>query len=153
MNKTVLIVMAVVLVLIVGAMGGGFYMMWSKLSTLESTQVGEEEAEIEDVETETIGAIFPLDTFIVNLADDSGKRYLRVTMNLEIKAAEMEAELNKRLPQIRDVILTVLPTKRFEDIQTVDGKLGLRNEIISRLNQLLSEESVSNIYFTEFVVQ
>lgn len=153
MNKMVLIILAVVLVLIVGAMGGGFYMMWSKLSSLETAQVGDEETEVEEAETEAIGAIFPLDTFIVNLADDSGKRYLRVTMNLELKVAEMEAELNKRLPQIRDVILTVLPTKKFEDIRTVDGKLGLRNEIMARLNQLLSEEGVSNIYFTEFVIQ
>ncbi len=154
MNKTVLIIAAVVLVLIFGATGGGFYMMWSKLSSLETAQAGEEEeAEVEEAETPAIGVIFPLETFIVNLADDGGKRYLRVTMNLELKVADMEAEFNQRLPQIRDVILTVLPNKKFEDIRTVDGKLGLRNEIISRLNQILKEESVSNIYFTEFVVQ
>lgn len=154
MNKTVLIIVIVVSVLLVGAVGGGFFLMWSKLSSLETAQVEAEEAEAAEVEeAETIGTIFPLETFIVNLADDNGKRYLRVTMNLELAAIELEEELNQRLPQIRDIILMILPTKRFEEIRSVDGKLSLRSELMTRLNALLNQEGVKNIYFTEFVVQ
>ncbi|MFZ7125686.1 MAG: flagellar basal body-associated FliL family protein [Desulfobacterales bacterium] len=153
MNKTVVIIIAMS-VLILGAMGGGFFLMWSKMSSLEAAHTGAEiEEEAGEAEAAGIGALFPLDTFIVNLADEGGKRYLRVSMNLELKSTEMTEEFNKRLPQIRDVILMVLPTKRFEDVRTVEGKTALRGEIMSRLNELLKGNRVSNIYFTEFVIQ
>ena len=47
----------------------------------------------------------------------------------------------------------ILPTKRFDDIRTVEGKTSLRNEILAKLNSLLGLEGVANIYFTEFVIQ
>jgi flagellar FliL protein len=112
-----------------------------------------EEVIEEEEEVETIGEMFPLDTFVVNLADASGKRYLRATMQLELTPEESVANFEQRLPQIRDVVLTILPTKQFEEIRTVDGKTALRTEIIDQLNELLNGESVANIYFTEFVIQ
>ncbi len=155
MNKTLLVVLIVVSVVVLGAVGGGFFMMWSKISNLQAATDEAEVAEEEEGEQNeaSLGTLFPLETFIVNLADDGGKRYLRVTMNLELAAAEMEEEFARRLPQIRDVVLMVLPSKRFEDVRTVDGKMALREEIIDRLNQLLKTQSVHNIYFTEFVIQ
>ncbi len=154
-NKIILIAIIAVAVLFSGAVGGGFYMMWNKLAELDAL-VRPEEEEVED-ETDdglsTIGALFPLDTFIVNLADEKRKRYLRVTMQIELKDGEPVEILEKRLVQVRDIILTILPTKRFQEIRSVDGKTLLRQEIMTRLNDLIKKEVINNIYFTEFVVQ
>lgn len=155
MNKTLLIVIVAVAVLFVAAVGGGFYMMWNKLADLDALVRPEEEVVAED-DAEglaTIGALFPLKTFIVNLADPKGKRYLRVTMQIELKEGEPVEIFEQRLVQVRDIILMVLPTKRFQEIRSVDGKTLLRQEIMTRLNDLLKKEVVTNIYFTEFVVQ
>ena len=65
----------------------------------------------------------------------------------------MIEELEKRLPQIRDKILMILPTKQYADIATTTGKLALRDEIMASLNTFLKKGQISNIYFTEFVVQ
>ena len=97
--------------------------------------------------------MFPLDTFIVNLADEKSKRYLKVTMQIELKEGEPLELLEKRLVQVRDIILMILPTKRFQEIRSADGKTLLRQEIMTRLNDLFKKEAVHNIYFTEFVVQ
>ena len=154
-TKIILIAIIAVAVLFSGAVGGGFYMMWNKLAELDAL-VRPEEEEVED-ETDdglsTIGALFPLDTFIVNLADEKRKRYLRVTMQIELKDGEPVEILEKRLVQVRDIILTILPTKRFQEIRSVDGKTLLRQEIMTRLNDLIKKEVINNIYFTEFVVQ
>ncbi len=154
-NKIILIAVIAVAVLFVGAVGGGFYMMWNKLADLDAL-VRPEEEEI-DEETDdglsTIGAMFPLDTFIVNLADEERKRYLRVTMQIELKEGEPVEILEQRLVQVRDIILMILPTKRFQEIRSVNGKTVLRQEIMTRLNDLLKKEVINNIYFTEFVVQ
>ena len=145
--------MVAVLFVVMLGLTAGLFMIWTKLSTsnaVANTVTGEGNSL---AATNMLGPIYPLDTFIVNLADEDGKRYLRVTMNLELTHDKFESHMEHRLPQVRDSILTILPTKRFDDIRTVEGKTRLRNEIIAKLNTLFGSESVANIYFTEFVIQ
>ena len=153
-NKILLLLIGVLMVLMMG-MGGGLFLMWNKLSTLSlqtnanaSTQSGQSAAL-----KHPLGPIYTLDTFIVNLADKGGKRYLRVTIDLELQNSEMQAEIVKRLPQVRDSILMILPSKRFDDISSMDGKVALREEIIDSLNGFLTQGKITKIYFKEFVVQ
>jgi flagellar FliL protein len=126
--------------------------------TISQVQKGdsaqEEPAEVEEeVPEETIGPIYKMDTLIVNLADQGGKRYLRTTMELELSAPEVEQEIQLRMPQLRDQILMVLPSKKYEDISTTEGKIALRDELIIKMNSVLKKGTVKTIYFTEFVVQ
>lgn len=157
-NKIIIILVGVMMVFIIG-LGGGLFMMWNKLSAMEAkaqveAEGGENEAKDEPVPVEELlGPIFPLDTFIVNLADKGGKRYLRITIDLELDSEELEAEVAKRLPQVRDSILTILPTKTFEDISSANGKTALRDQMLERINGLLARGQITNIYFKEFVVQ
>jgi flagellar FliL protein len=74
-------------------------------------------------------------------------------MDLELGSPGLEAEVTKRLPQVRDSILMILPSKRFDDISSVEGKIALRDEILEKLNGLLTLGKITNIYFKEFVVQ
>lgn len=99
-----------------------------------------------------IGPIQPLDTFIVNLVGQ-GKSYLKAKIELELDSENTTAEINKRLPQLRDNILTTLSSKSFEEIGTLEGKYQLRAELKASLNQYLTTGKVINIYFTDFIVQ
>jgi flagellar basal body-associated protein FliL len=47
----------------------------------------------------------------------------------------------------------ILPSKRLTDIASIEGKTALRDEIISKLNGLFPKSVISNIFFSEFVVQ
>ena len=152
-NKILFLFISIMLVLTLG-LAAGLFMMWNKLSDLDTQSKLSTKKETEQSLSElSIGPIFSLDTFIVNLADDGGNRYLRVTMDLELDNEKLQEEINKRLPQIKDQVLMILPTRRFEDISTKQGKIDLRNELIDQINRILSRGQVSNIYFKEFVVQ
>ena len=154
-NKILVLLIGVLMVLMLG-LGGGLFMMWNKLSTLNTQGVanaGEQPNGQGASIDQPLGPIFSLKTFIVNLADKGGNRYLRVTMDLELGSPELESEIEKRLPQVRDGILMILPTKRFEDISTVQGKTALRDEVQETLNGFLAQGKIINIYFKEFVVQ
>jgi flagellar FliL protein len=158
MSKTMLVVVAVVSFVVLGITGTGLLIMWNKLSSLDqivnpTTEEKSEDTNEEEEEEDVMGPIYALDTFIANLADEGGKRYLRVTMELELKDTTVREDLEKRLPQIRNAVLMLLPTKRHEDIQNIEGKIVLRNEIIDRLNSLFKEDRIANLYFTEFVIQ
>ena len=153
-NKLLILLIGVLLVFMLG-MGGGMFMMWNKLAALSiqsAANAGTNPALGNNPE-QPLGPIYSLETFIVNLADKGGNRYLRVTMDFELGNAELQGEVDKRLPQIRDSILMILPSKRFDDISSVEGKTALRDEILEKVNSLLTLGKITNIYFKEFVVQ
>lgn len=151
-NKLIFLLVAVLLVVTIG-LAGGFFMMWSKISSLSTQANPGATPDAGQIQAATLGPLFSLDTFIVNLADQDRNRYLRVTMDLELLEATGADRLTERLSQVRDSILMILPSKRFDDISSMEGKTALRDEIIAKLNSLYSKEVVSNIFFTEFVVQ
>ncbi|MDX2455002.1 flagellar basal body-associated protein FliL [Desulfosarcina sp.] len=152
MSKTVLIIIISVAVLFMGMMGAGFFILWNKISQVPVDPSKVAEMSVEEEEN-VIGPLYPLNTMIVNLSDDGGKRYLRVTMALELSDPESVDTIESRLPQIRDAVLMILPTKTYDDVSTTDGKIALRNQIMEKINTLMTKGRVNNIYFTEFVVQ
>ncbi len=100
-----------------------------------------------------IGETYPLETFVVNIRDGERDRYLKLKTELEVSSSETAEEIAQRLPQIRDLVISLLGSKSFEDIRTIEGKNFLREELLLRVNSLLITGSVNRIFFTEFVVQ
>lgn len=99
------------------------------------------------------GHIYNLDSMIVNLADTEFPRYLKIKIDLESEQAKPSEEFDKRLPQLKDAILSILTGKTYADIVESKGKLQLKEEIIVKANQLFETVKVKKVYFTEFVVQ
>jgi len=154
MSKKGLIILAISFLIVAMGVGAGLFVFWGKVSGTvpETMESAEEAAEKRDVKV-TIKSLLSLDTFVVNLADPGGRRYLRVTMTLELKDKDFDAEAKKNVPQMRDRILLILPAKKFKDIRTASGKESLRKEIIAQLNPLLDKNEITNLYFQEFVIQ
>ncbi len=100
-----------------------------------------------------IGPIYPLDQFIVNLLSENGSRFLKVKMDLELSGAELTTELDKKKPLIRDIVIRTLTSKTFQEVSTGRGKEKLKDELVDRINSVLADGSIRNIFFTEFVVQ
>jgi flagellar protein FliL len=166
MSTKVLIIVLSGVILLLGLMGGGFFLLWQKMSmTMMQVQQqnipaaeaqANEKAEAEAAQAEQeakVGPLYKMETLIVNLADQGGKRYLRLTMEWELSGVEAIQEIDKRMAQLRDAILMILPAKQYADISSAQGKIDLRDELIARMNSILRQGSVTNIYFTEFVVQ
>jgi flagellar protein FliL len=102
---------------------------------------------------EKAGRIYPLDPFIVNLVDAEVPRYLKLKMEIETNGAMAEGEMERRVPQLRDTIITVLSSKAYTEIYDSEGKKRLKEEIILKANQLGQSFKFKTVYFTEFVIQ
>ena len=153
MSKKGLMILVVCFVIIALAVGAGLYVLWGKVSgAAPETGEGTEEVAEEDVKVK-VKSLLSMETFVVNLADPGGKRYLRVTMALEIDDQDCVTETKENVPQIRDKVLLILPAKEFKDIRTSSGKDALRKEIIEQLGPLLKNCKITNLYFQEFVIQ
>jgi len=94
-----------------------------------------------------------MNPFVVNLAGSSGKRFLKVTVTLELSEPEVNAEFEENLQKITDSILVLLSSKTFDDVYSVEGKFKLKDEITTRTNRFLVVGHVKDAYFTEFIVQ
>lgn len=100
-----------------------------------------------------VGIMFPLETFTVNLLSESGRRYLKVEMNLALEGEELALELETKKPVLRDVIIRILSGKSLEEVSTIKGKETLKEEILTDLNARVKDGKIKNVYFTDFVVQ
>ncbi len=102
---------------------------------------------------EAVGVMVPLEPFIVNLAGSQGKRFLKVTMTLELNDPGTRPEYNDNTERIVDSVLVLLSSKTFEEVYSVQGKFKLKDEITTRVNRFLLVGHVKDVYFTEFVIQ
>ncbi len=96
---------------------------------------------------------WPINSIIVNLMDDNGGRYLKITIQLELSNKDCISELDSLKPEIMDSLLGLLSSKTYKDIATFEGKQRLKDEIALRLNNYLSKGQITKVYFTEFIIQ
>ena len=151
-KKSSLKFILILLVLLLALGGGGFFAYTKYFKKDAETEENVEEGAVEETAPD-LGVMFPLDPFIVNLAGSKGKRFLKVTVSLELSAPEVHAEIKENLQKITDSILVLLSSKTFEDVYSVQGKFKLKDEIATRVNRFLVRGHIKDAYFTEFIIQ
>jgi len=115
---------------------------------------GEKKSEGESGDEQGDGpTFFSLSPFVVNLQDNIGTRYLKLTLKLELEYPEAENEIKAQLPRVRDALIILLSSKNYTEIGTVEGKYRLRDEIVKRVNRFITDAPVEGAYFTDFVIQ
>ena len=153
------IVMILVLIIAVMILGGGGFIGYTQF--IKKNAPGTEE-EIQAAESQParkkekgVRIVVPLNSFIVNLLDKAGlgKRYLKVTVELEVGSEEDQLSIDSHKTQLRDTILLLLSGLSFTEVNTIEGKLDLKQTLLYRINQTMGGGIVHRIYFTEFVVQ
>ena len=140
----IIIIILLSLVVIGGAAFGTMYFLGEKSSSAtanpaKATKINE--------------LTYPLDEFLVNLIDDDGKRYLKLKVVIGYEDnKKLTAELETKKPIIRDVINTTLRAKKTTDF-SAKGVEDIKNQLIGNINPVLTDGKISNIYFTDILVQ
>jgi len=149
-GKAKLFVIIGVLVVLLGGGGAAAYFTMRK-----PAPAADAAAEHEKVEKPGTG-IISFEPFVVNLADPGGQRFLRISVRL-IVADEEEAkhvdESKAQLMRLRAGILELLTTQTSDHIITAEGKAALKKEIAERVAKILEPIEVSDVLFSDFVVQ
>jgi len=113
----------------------------------------DDQAEQSKKQSAEVGEIFPLEVIVVNIANTGGTRYLRAGISFEVVDTNVINELTQRIPQIKDLIIMILSVKELEDLIDFSGKNQIRKEIFEKINAVLMNGKIKNVYFTEFVIQ
>lgn len=169
--KKIVIILAIMLIMLAAAGGGLYWWFFLRVpASADATEAtpssqtvpkeeGKDKAEANSPRIErqsdlprSTGKVLPLPEFVVNLSDPSGKRYLKLGMEVEVNA-DVSREIAAQSAKIRDAVIMLLAGKSFADVSSPEGKVLLKAEVAARLNQILGAQRVVRVYFTDFVVQ
>lgn len=127
------------------------------------------------------GILLDLGDFILNLADTTHRRYLKVGIALELSKTEEElqtesisaskssghgesispdkisaisTEMERYKPAIRDAVISVLSNKTSDELSTPTGKELAKEEILEMVNGIFAgQREVMRVSFGQFIIQ
>lgn len=142
-----------------GVTGGGAYLVYASTLGWQTPVITEDDLITEEEKLAAASLkldpfIYTMDKFTVNL-DGRPQRTIRVEVNLEMLGKEgFEEVINtENRAKARDKIVRVLNDKSFSELETIQGKLFLKDRIAMEMNSLLKRGVVKDVYFSEFVVE
>ncbi|QLY24542.1 flagellar basal body-associated protein FliL [Bdellovibrio sp. HCB185ZH] len=156
-KNTGMILQILFAVINLAVMGGGAYMVFASTIGWESPVISEESAQRELAstgETELAPMVFTMDKFTVNLEGEP-KRTIRLEVNLQMLGKDGFEEVMEpeNRAKARDKIVRILNEEGFNDLESIQGKLFLKDKIAMEVNGILHKGVVKDVFFSDFVVQ
>jgi flagellar FliL protein len=99
------------------------------------------------------GEVFNVSDLLVNPAGTGGRRYLKAAAAIEVSDPKALKELTLRNAQVRDLLIRELSSRTLEELTDPTAKEETRQTLVDELNEIAGAGKVSNIFFTEYVVQ
>ncbi|MCE9612520.1 MAG: flagellar basal body-associated FliL family protein [Chthoniobacter sp.] len=96
---------------------------------------------------------YDFENVIVNLSGTMGTRYLKASFTVYSDNADLKKVIDQNKKQLLDVATTVLGSRTLADLEQPGAKNVVRNDLMANLNQAVKSDLISQIFFSEFVVQ
>jgi flagellar FliL protein len=101
-----------------------------------------------------LGPTYELGEFTLNLlSSPNQRRFIRTQIVLEASNKKVVGELEKRMPQVRDEVITIVRARTAEDLSTQAGMESLRLDILKAMNTLVSKGEVTDVFFIDLIIQ
>lgn len=147
MLQTLIVLTSAVLVLSLISAGATFFVIMSKTTPATKKVI---------VEKPELGPIQSVGEFIVNLADPTESHYLRCNVVLEMdfgSSVKLAEELDKRMPQVKDIIISTMGSKTSIQLADPENREALKQELKDKINAVLNRGQLARVYFTSFAIQ
>ena len=92
-----------------------------------------------------------LDDMYSNIKDSKKIAKLKVTVSINNESTYNT--LSEKQFLIRDDINKIIRNKTEEELQGEEGQTKLQNEIKGSLIELFNDETITNVYFDDFIIQ
>lgn len=88
---------------------------------------------------------------VTNLKD--ADRYIKVNIELEYNDKKIENELKEKNTIIRNDIISILRNQTSDQVAGAEGQEKVRKLILTKVNEILQNGKIVNVYFDNFIVQ
>lgn len=100
------------------------------------------------------------DQLTVNVAMTSGKQhYATLTFSVECRDNEVLEQVKRRKALFVDKVIAALGKRQITELNTIQGKLFLKSELLREFNKILKSDNansiqgITDLYFSSFVLQ
>ncbi|OEF98615.1 flagellar basal body-associated FliL family protein [Desulfuribacillus alkaliarsenatis] len=90
------------------------------------------------------------DKITTNLADG---RMIILTLSLLAEDRRSRDELQQRMVQVNDLIITTLHSQTRKDFETTEGLESYKLLLLQRLNQIMERGTIIDVFYIEKVIQ
>lgn len=97
--------------------------------------------------------VFPLDAVTVNLADESGKRYVKIKISFGYEEnKKLAAELNESKDISMDSVISIVRSKKSTEVGASNEK-DIKENIKTKVNSILLNGQIEEVYFVDILIQ
>jgi flagellar protein FliL len=100
-----------------------------------------------------VGSVYSLGEIVVNLADMSTMRYLKVSIALGFVEKVPEEQFKEDQAVLRDIVIGVLTRKTFDQLHRKGGIDHLKKEILASAAARFHGGTVAEVYLEAFAMQ
>ncbi len=141
-SKKLIIIIGAVL-LLAGVIGGGLALKSSAKNTKKEAQ-----------ELDKTVHYISVDEFLINLdKGDKQPNFLKMSVSFQVKGQIMVDKVKVKIPVIRDAFQIYLRELRADDLQGSAAIYRLREELLLRVNYVMSPDQIDDVLFREILVQ
>ena len=83
------------------------------------------------------GPMLMVDNMVINLVSETGARYTKISVAIELDAPEVMLEATAKKPMIQDIVIGVISQKTADELVTYKGKEGCKSDILDKINKIL----------------
>ncbi|TAN45354.1 MAG: hypothetical protein EPN22_02945 [Nitrospirae bacterium] len=94
-----------------------------------------------------------LDPFIMNAGAYTAKKFIKLAVSFEFSDPVLAEKAKVKSAVLRDVVITLVTQKTYDVLLSPEGKVQLKDEINALSGQLIGDQAVKNVYFTEFLMK
>src|SRR5579862_4296080 len=100
------------------------------------------------------GTMIALDPFVVNLTTGVGTspRFVRLNASVELERGAPDKEFGVKTARVRDTVINLLNAKKPGELNSVEGREQLKEEIRRSINAFMLQSKVRGVYFTNFSI-
>jgi len=138
-NNKVLTMIIIVLVAII-LIGGICFVLFTQFNKPAKT--------LEQTIDEIVEASVEIPEITTNLADN---KVVRLSLKIQTTNKDAAEELTKRDFQVKNIVIQELSEMKQKDLEGKQGKQIFQKALKTRLNELMQEGEVQEIYFTSFI--
>lgn len=163
-SKIVIILLAVIIVLLIAVAAGAYFFVFSKKAPTTATANN-----VNQVQQTTSGMVTTVDVdeqtysfqeITTNLADKDSQKFIKVDValgydpstNKKLKS-ELEDKDAVKTPILQSEVVAVLRSKLAADFSDQKKIEEIKKEILNRVNTHLKNGRISNVYFSNLVIQ
>ena len=147
LNKRKLILLAVPVVLVLAGAGLWFSGVLPHLSGMDEPKDHAEAAAAPP-------AYVDLPELVTNLNSGTHRAsYVKLTARIEVPRPDEVVKIKAAMPRLQDMMQTYLREMRPEELRGSAGTYRLREELLARANAAVAPARISDVLFTQMIVQ